>query len=218
MLTSQIISPDFPTISCTETVADLHTVLQSYGHPAVPLLCDELVKGIISAADIQSLAPETLLGQIPVKILSTPGNTHFLTAMKVMMLTKMAILPVVNENGIYIGTITRASLLQALGIFMAIEESEGAIISLQMTKTAYSFTELARLIESNDANITQLNTYLDNASDRFIVTIRIDKKEVSDIISTLQRYEYHVVYFWGDEMYQNELKRNYDALMNYLSI
>lgn len=218
MLTSQIISPDFPTVSCTQTVADLQTILMRHQYSAIPLLCDDTLSGLISAEDIKSLTPEILLTQVPVKQLSAPGNTHFLTSMKIMMLTKTDVLPVISEKGLYVGAVTNASLLQALGIFMGVEQSDGAIISLQMTKTAYSFTELARLVESNDANITQLNSYLDNASDRFIVTIRIDKKEVSDIISTLQRYEYHVVYFWGDEMYQNELKRNYDSLMNYLSI
>ena len=48
------------------------------------------------------------------------------------------------------------------------------------------------------------------------VTIRINKLEVSDIISTFQRYEYNVKYYFGEEMYENELRTNYDNLMNFL--
>jgi len=64
----------------------------------------------------------------------------------------------------------------------------------------------------------QLNTYNDQEAENIWVNIRLDRMEISDIISTLQRYEYNVVHFWGNEMYENELRRNYEALLNYLSI
>ena len=50
------------------------------------------------------------------------------------------------------------------------------------------------------------------------VTIRINKTEISDILATFQRYEYNVKYFFGEEQYANELRSNYDNLMNYLKI
>ena len=50
------------------------------------------------------------------------------------------------------------------------------------------------------------------------VTIRISKLEVSDIVSTFQRYEYNVKYYFGEELYENELRTNYDNLMHYLKI
>ena len=50
------------------------------------------------------------------------------------------------------------------------------------------------------------------------VTIRINKPEVSDIVATFQRYEYNVKYYFGEEHYANELRTNYDNLMNYLKI
>ena len=50
------------------------------------------------------------------------------------------------------------------------------------------------------------------------VTIRINKAEVSDIVASFQRYDYNVKYFFGEELYANELRSNYDNLMNYLKI
>ena len=50
------------------------------------------------------------------------------------------------------------------------------------------------------------------------VTIRINKLEISDIISTFQRYEYKIKYYFGEEMYENELRSNYDNLMHFLKI
>jgi acetoin utilization protein AcuB len=37
-------------------------------------------------------------------------------------------------------------------------------------------------------------------------------------VATFQRYEYQVSYFFGEEEYENELRNNYDHLMNYLNL
>jgi hypothetical protein len=41
---------------------------------------------------------------------------------------------------------------------------------------------------------------------------------VSDILATLQRYEYTVKYFFGEEHYENTLKENFENLMAYLNV
>ncbi len=73
-------------------------------------------------------------------------------------------------------------------------------------------------METNDAQITQLNTYADVETGMLHITIRVSKTEISDIISTFQRYEYNVKYYFGEEFYENEIRSNYDNLMNYLKI
>jgi hypothetical protein len=87
-----------------------------------------------------------------------------------------------------------------------------------MERKSYSFGEISRLIETNDAYITQCNTSFESETGLLIVTIKINKVEVSDILSTFQRYEYSIRYFVGEELYENELRYNYDHLMTYLKI
>ncbi|MBA2761211.1 MAG: CBS domain-containing protein, partial [Segetibacter sp.] len=83
---------------------------------------------------------------------------------------------------------------------------------------SYSFGEISRLVETNDAYITQFNTTAETETGLLLVTIKINKLEVSDIISTFQRYEYTIRYFIGEEHYENELRYNYDNLMTYLKV
>jgi len=94
----------------------------------------------------------------------------------------------------------------------------GAVIVLEMEKISFSFSEVSKLVETNDAQITQLNTYFDAQTSIFYITLKINKLEISDIIATFQRYEYKIKYYFGEELYENELRTNYDHLMNYLSI
>ncbi|MBL7752335.1 MAG: CBS domain-containing protein, partial [Chitinophagaceae bacterium] len=89
---------------------------------------------------------------------------------------------------------------------------------LEMEPRAYSFSEISRLVESNDAQITQLNTYTDTVTGLMQVTLKINKMEVSDVVATLQRYDYTVRYSFGEEYYENELRSNYDNLMHYLKL
>jgi hypothetical protein len=94
----------------------------------------------------------------------------------------------------------------------------GGLVVLEIESNQYSFSEISKLVETNDAQITQLNTSNDQTTGMMQITIRVNKPEVSDIVATFQRYEYTVKYYFGEEIYANEIQNNYDNLMNYLKI
>lgn len=218
MLCEQILSPDFPTLAANSTVADAILVFDDHNLKYAPLLKGEALLGLLSIEVLESLDERVSLEEVPVRTLSIGGNQHIYTALSTITAAGTGLVPVLDNQQHYIGTITTDALLSGLATLLDAEKSGGAIITLRMKRLDYSLSALTRLVESGDANITQLNTYNDHEGDQLWVNIRLDRMEVSDIISTLQRYEYNVVHFWGNELYQNELRKNYEALMNYLSI
>ena len=129
----------------------------------------------------------------------------------------ISIVPIVSEDNELVGTVAYTDLLRHASEFMSLNEPGGLIV-LEMESNQYSFNEISKIIESNDAQITQLNTSNDSETGIMQVTIRINKAEVSDIVASFQRYDYNVKYFFGEELYANELRSNYDNLMNYLKI
>jgi hypothetical protein len=66
--------------------------------------------------------------------------------------------------------------------------------------------------------IMQMNTHFDTNTGSLQVVLRINKEEISDVVATFQRYEYNVLYYYGEEKYDNALQKNLDHLFNYLSI
>ena len=148
---------------------------------------------------------------------SVHGNMHFLDAVQTANDYHLTVVPVVEKDSDFIGIIVIGDLLRQLGKITGASEPGGVLV-LEMDQRNFSFAEISKLIETNDAQITQLNTSWDNGSDSFLVTIKINKFEISDIVATFQRYDYQVKYYFGEELYENELKDNYDHLMNYLSI
>jgi len=219
MLASQIIESGFPLLALTDKVSFALQLMEDYDILHLPVTADEKFAGIVSKDDLLD-APEniTLAGiQQHLIITSVFPEEHFLSALKMAGRFDVSIIPVISRNGEITGCVRRKKLIQTLAAFLNVEEPGGMIV-IEMDKRNFSFGEISRLIETNNASITQLNTYTENTTGFFIVTVKINKVEISDIIATLQRYDYAIRYYFGEEEYENELKENYDLLMTYLKI
>jgi len=192
--------------------------MNDYHVAHLPFVENENYLGIISEEQLLQSDEENTIKQLPVAdgTTSVQANDHFLKAIQTAVINKLSIVPVVEEK-LLVGIVTYNDLLKNASEFMSLNQP-GALIVLEMESRSYSFNEINRIVESNDAQITQLNTFTDPETGMMQVTIRISKLEVSDILSTFQRYEYNVKYYFGEELYENELRTNYDNLMNYLKI
>jgi acetoin utilization protein AcuB len=148
---------------------------------------------------------------------SVQGIAHILGTIHVVAEFQLTLIPVLSEESDYLGSISALDLLRHADKIIGAGDP-GAVIVLEMDRVNCAFSEIIKLVETNDAQVTQLNTYFDQLTSSFYITIRINKMEVSDIIATFQRYEYKIKYYFGEEQYENELRSNYNHLMNYLSI
>jgi CBS-domain-containing membrane protein len=175
--------------------------------------------GIVSKDDLLSMNEEATLATLQENFKHHLAfeQEHFTKGLHLMAEHQLSLLPVLNTEKEFVGVITALNLLQQLHKFVGATEL-GGIIVMEMERRSYSFSELSQLVETNDAMITQLNSFTDNQTGAMIVTMKVNKMEIADIIATLQRYDYNVVAYYGDEAYANELKENYNHLMHYLRL
>jgi len=218
MLTRDLISNAIPYLHKSDTVYHALQLMNDYHVAHLPVVENDSYLGIISEEQLLQSDEELALNDLQITdgTTSVQANEHFLKAIQTAVVNKLSIVPVVEEKQL-LGIVTYNDLLRNASEFMSLNQP-GALIVLEMDSRNYSFTEVNRLVESNDALITQLNTFTDAETGMMQVTIRVNKLEVSDLLSTFQRYEYNVKYYFGEELYENELKTNYDNLMNYLKI
>ena len=218
MLTRELISNSIPYLHKADKVYQALQLMNDYHVAHLPIVEEEKYLGIISEEQLLHSDDDNLLEQLAVSDggTSVQANDHFLKAIQVAVQNKLSVVPVI-ENEQILGIVTYNDLLKNASDFMSLNDP-GALVVLEMESKAYSFTEINKIIESNDAQITQLNTFTDPDTGVMQVTVRINKLEVSDIISTFQRYEYNIKYYFGEEMYENELRTNYDNLMHFLNI
>lgn len=219
MLVKDIPLGNLPLPELDDTVQTALGFMQEYGvrHLAVTQegqlagVCPEgLLLEMDHRAKLETIAPSFI------KAFVKEGD-HFLNAVLLAGQQQLTVIPVLNADGQLAGCIESFDLLKAITDFLCLKEPSGMMV-LEMDSLQYSFSEISRIIEANDAQITQLNTRKAEGQDSFEVTVFINKTEISDIVASFQRYEYTVKYYVGEELYNNELKDNYENLMNYLNI
>ena len=220
MLTRELLSQTIPSLRLYDKIYQALLWMNENHVTHLPIVEGDKYAGLISEEDLLMAENDNL----PVSSLqqsfsnvSVKEDEHFLKAVQVAADSGLSIVPVVTEENDLLGTVAYNDLLKFSSEFMRLSEPGGLIV-LEMDSNQYSFNEISKLVETNDAQITQLNTSVDTETGLMQVTIRINKPEISDILATFQRYEYNVKYFFGEELYTNELKSNYDNLMNYLKI
>jgi CBS domain-containing protein len=220
MLTGELRSQNLPYLHLQDKVYQALQLMNDNQVTHLPIVDGEKYAGIISEDDLLQVDNDhdTLASlQQSFGNSSVKNSEHFLKAIQLAAENGLSVVPVINDANELTGAVAYSDLLKNASEFMSLNEPGGLIV-LEMESNQYSFNEISKLVETNDAQITQLNTHNDGETGMMQVTIRINKPEVSDIVATFQRYEYNVKYYFGEELYANELRTNYDNLMNYLKI
>lgn len=219
MLASQLIHTGFPAINLFDRAALALQLMGDYDVLHLPVLSEEKFIGLVVKDDLLDADEDALVASLEHTLVrvSVKAEEHFLVVVKQAAEHQLSLVPVVNEQSELAGVIPAKDLLHHLSHFLGNDEPGGVIV-LETDKRHFSFGEISRLVETNDAYITQLNTYTEADTGLVVVTIKINKIEVSDIVATFQRYEYIVRYYFGEEQYANELKENYNHLIAYLNI
>ena len=220
MLTGELQSQTLPYLHLEDKVYQALQLMNDNHVMHLPIVDGEKYIGLISENDLLQVDNDhTELNRLGQSFddTSIKNNEHFLKAIQIATTNGLSVIPVVDMENNIAGAIVYNDLLKHASEFMSLDKPGGLIV-LEIESNQYSFNEISKLVETNDAQITQLNTSNDPETGIMQVTIRVNKSEVSDIVASFQRYEYNVKYYFGEEMYVNELRNNYDNLMNYLKI
>lgn len=220
MLTRDLLTQSLPHLKLSDKLYQALQLMNDNHVSHLPIVSDEKFIGLVSEEMLLHAEDDSAeLSELQHALIniSVKDNEHFLTVIQETVENDLSIMPVVNEENELLGSVTKSELLKNASDFMSLNEPGGMIV-LEMEPKQYSFNELSRLVEANETQITQLNTSVDTATGMLQVTIKINKADVADVVASLQRHEYNVKYYFGEELYENELRSNYDNLMNYLKI
>ena len=89
---------------------------------------------------------------------------------------------------------------------------------MEVTQSDYSMSEISQIIESNNAKI--LSMYINTLPDstKLEVTLKLNLTDLTSIIQTFNRYEYHIKESFMDYDEQDDLyNERYDLFMRFLN-
>jgi predicted transcriptional regulator len=219
MLAATITVQGFPLLHLEDKVSFALQCMDDFDVQELAVVKEDYFLGLVQKADLldtDEAATIMVLSEQLRKIMIA-DTAHFLTALDFFSKHQLSILPVLNEQLECIGMIPQKSLNDALAKFLGVN-SPGAIIVLSVAPYQYSLAEMSRLVESNNAQILQLNSCFDETNGAMIITLKINKDEAQSIIATFQRYDYQLVQYFGKTPLHNDIEAHYHHLMNYLDV
>ncbi len=221
MISEELITSTIPALKVSETGSDALYYMDEYKVSFLPVLDGQLYLGLLSESDIFKLTdPDLPLSQqkVPYRLVYVNETNHIFDVIQIMSGEKIPILPVLDENKFYKGTISVVDLTEHFGKFAAFV-NPGAIIILELNQNDYVLSQIAQIVESQDIKILGLLVSSEVDSTKMELTIKLNKFEIQSLISALTRYDYTIkATFTDDKKMVDDLLERYNALMNYLKI
>ena len=220
MYASEIVSEGLKPLDLTDSGESAIVRMHEYNVNQLPVTDGDKYIGIINLDEIVALRhlndPIKDL-QLPLKRPYVHENAHLFEVMKAAVEYSVKVVPVLSADEKYIGLITAESCMRAFATLQSVMD-EGGIVTLSIPVKDFQLSEIARIVESNNAAILAYYSHIDQASGMVDVTLKLNTSEMSAIIAAFERFEYEVEGVYNDENYNEDVKDNYDALMKYLDV
>ncbi len=143
---------------------------------------------------------------------------HIFEAIRLMLLYEMRIIPVVDEQMTYLGTVQKQDVLEALTGMLNLT-AYGSIVTIELHQRDFSLSEIVHLIEVEGAKILGVTVEVPDAvSNLYEVSIKLNIEDVSRVAASLRRYGYSVSAESGTEAFGIDLETRADELMKYLDM
>jgi acetoin utilization protein AcuB len=221
LLAEKLISDSLTSVNSTEKGKKALSSMDVYRVSHIPVVNGSKYLGLVSDKLIYDLN----LLELPIETQLDKFNTshvhkeqHIFEVAILMYKLKLSVLPVLDTDHSYLGSITLYDLARRFAKLFSLEEIGGVII-LEMNVNNYSLSEISRIVESNDIKI--LSCFLDRKPGTNIldVILKLNNDELSPLIQAFMRYDYDVKAVYMDKSEISDLfKDRFDQFMKFMNI
>jgi acetoin utilization protein AcuB len=221
MLAKDLISDVIPSLKTSDSGQKALYWMDIFRISHLPIVNNVDFLGLISDKDIydHNMAEEPI-GNHNLSLFSPYVNfdQHIYEVMELASELQLSVIPVLDHQNQYMGVITLTDLLHYFADVSALKQP-GGIIVLELNSNDYSLSQIAQIVEGNDAKVLSLYITSPSNSTKLEITLKINRKELSGVLQTFNRYNYVVKASFTDESDLNSLYENrYESFMKYLSI
>lgn len=219
MLVKDFITKELPVLKNFDTGVYALDLMDDYKLKHLPLLKEDIYQSLISEKDLLAMPEISIpIGDSFLFAPSVMESSHLLEALSLIARYHLSLIPVVNGEGVYQGVVTRERLADAFSE-LCNAECTGGIIVLEVASQDYSLTDIARIVESNNAHVLSLLSRIDETTGKLIISLKIDLEDASPVIRSFERFNYTVLYyFMGKGMVDDVLKERMNELLYYMNM
>lgn len=220
MIARKLISDEIMPLKTSDSGTKALNWMDEYKVSHLPIVNNEDFLGVVSEQDIYDLNnPDEPLGNHKLSLINPYVNEHeqIYNVLKITNDLGLTVIPVLDDHKKYLGCFTLQRLVNFIASTYSVD-NPGGVIVLEVSDLDYSLTEIANIVESNDAKILSVFVTSHKDSTKLEIMIKINRIEIGSILQTFDRYGYFVKATFGEEEDQEDLRDNYDSLMNYLNL
>lgn len=221
MLSKDLISDVIPALKTSDTGVKALYWMDIFRISHLPIVNNTEFLGLISDTDIYDMnTPDEPIGNHSLSLFSpfVLEDKHVYEAVELISRLKLSVIPVLDTNKNYLGMITAQRLMQYMGEMFAVK-NPGGILIIELNANDYSMTQIAQIVESNDAKI--LSMYITSPPDslKMELTLKINRIDLTSIIQTFIRFDYTIKaqFMEHDEM-DSLYSNRYEQFLLYLNI
>lgn len=221
MIAEELINHMIPPLKVSDDADKAIVWMEEFRCVHLPVIDDGKLLGFISEEMIletndigRPLADYDLVGKQCTVLL----NSHFYDILKIAGDNKLQIVAVLNDEQQYVGVITVQDIMISFAQTASVQ-MPGGILVLSMDLIDYSLAEICRYIEENNAKVIS-SLMVEDPMDKgkIKLTLKINQKELTRIVATLERFGYRVIGRYHEMQQDTGEKDKIDMLLRYLDI
>lgn len=219
MIAVKLISKNLLPLHASDTGEEALGAMNDFHVKHLPVVEDNHFLGILSEEEVLENDAEAPISTYPLRHIGVfvRATDHLYDVLRLVGIHQITIIPVLQENGAFLGLITLEDLLQAVAHLASFSEPGGVLV-LEMARHDYTMAEVARIVESEDAVI--LSSFLSAGEEpaHIELTLKLNRQDLHRVIAALNRYGYEVKGSYTEKDYDETLKERYELLMSYLNV
>lgn len=211
---------DLKPLADTDQVGVILDTMEELKFSHLPVVDQERIYlGVVCEDDLLEVSEESdTLGKHShlLKPYYVARKASLFDAIKIIGEGNLSLLPVVNEDNKYVGYLSTNEVIQDLGRDQTFS-AEGGVLILKVSVRDYQLTQIAQIVESEDARIIGLHLVNSTDTEELIVCLKINQIDLSRIIKSFERYNYSIVEVFHQSIFDENVADRYEAFMKYIN-
>ncbi len=221
MIARELINKNLPVLNCKDTGQKVLNIMESFRVSHLPVVSDDNYIGLASDKMIYDGELEMCALKEYNKALERPfvrEEQHIYEVAGYIKDLGITVLPVLNTDDQFCGAISINDLAKHVANLLSVSDP-GAIIILELRPNDYTLSQIAQIIESNDAKILSLYTKNPEDSMELDVTIKLNVTDISSIVKTFARYDYNIkMVYTSNSVMHDMYNERYEMFMKYIDL
>jgi Mg/Co/Ni transporter MgtE len=212
------INTEIKPLKHSAAIRDAQDLFEEVTYSHFPVTEDGVYIGCVSKESLEFLNATTQLkeNRFQFERFFVRSTMIWLDVLEVFAKNESNLLPVLDEKNNYIGYYELEDVIRFLHETPFLKE-EGGILIVAKEVNTFSMSQVAQIVESNEAKV--LGLFISNITQNTVeITIKISQSGLNDIIQTFRRYDYEIISEHQEDSYLNGLKERSDYLDKYLNI